>query len=337
MQAVRKSKPRPNRAKLRRGNGETAAELANGPAPGAATEPSGPAAAAAAATATPAPLVEETLAAAAPAAAADAVAAEQAAPAEPVRVGRLVPARRPRTGTRGGGAGKRKAMSEVRPSTSGKADLRFVSKQSRRHSIRRRHRSAVKGSFDGHRLPNAWAWLPAINNSHCVGQDWEGDSDDGDLGAEGSAETVSEQDEQHEQREQEAQPLQQRRRRLRRQRRHADRPDDGEEVLTSSRDQEVSGLGVAKLEHMSAEGAAAAEAMGDAAGEPLNGSDGAHDVISVFLPPPMLPIIASAHDCQRAPIALSACSILINHGLCIHEFQLCASYPLLDGRTMQRH
>ena len=114
MQGVRKSKPRPNRAKLRRGNGETAAELANGPAaPDAAAAPSDPAGAA---PTVPAPTpAEETRAPAVPAAAAaDAAVAEQAAPAEPVRVGRLVPARRSQTGSRDG-ARKRKTASEVRP------------------------------------------------------------------------------------------------------------------------------------------------------------------------------------------------------------------------------
>jgi len=114
-QGVRKSKPRPNRAKMRRGNGETAAELANGPAePDAAAAPSEPAAAAPTTAPAPPPAEETQAAAVSVAAAADVAVAEQAAPAEPVRVGRLVPARQPRTGNQVV-SGKRKTLSEVRP------------------------------------------------------------------------------------------------------------------------------------------------------------------------------------------------------------------------------
>lgn len=115
-----------------------------------------------------------------------------------------------------------------------------------------------------------------------IRQEWEGDSDDGDLGPGASAETVSDQEEQRDQEERQPAQLQQRQRQRKRQQR--DRPEHGEEAATLGGDQAASGVSLADSAFVAAEGAARAKAMSDPAEGSLDGTDGAHVTCHPYYP-----------------------------------------------------
>ena len=119
-----------------------------------------------------------------------------------------------------------------------------------------------------------------------IRQEYEGDSEDCDLGPAASAETVSDQQEQHDQLER--QPLQQQQQRRRqRQRQQGVRLEHHVEAATlGGGDQVASGVSLADSAIVAAEGGAGAKAVSDPADGSLDGTDGtrARHVLSSHLP-----------------------------------------------------
>ncbi len=107
-----------------------------------------------------------------------------------------------------------------------------------------------------------------------IRQEWEGNSDDGDLGPAASAETVSDQEEQPDQ--EERQPVQQQQRRRQRQRQQRVCSGQGEAGVTLGGEQAASGVSLANSAFVAADGAAGAKAISDPTGKSLGGRDGMH-------------------------------------------------------------